>query len=163
MITYDPAILAQIVADAKAKAAAHPRWLVAIDRAVVELETNPYLEWQDGHLLILSESGTIYAANGVCQCRAFQFKNPCWHRACARLVRLYQEAHAPSKHIAEQARDAYKAAALPASRRPLFAERDAETMRRAALSEERAQLEELRADRVLRQRAAAAAMEELFS
>lgn len=92
MLTLDPTLLAAIASQAKAKAAQHPRWLVAIDRALVELDTNPYIAWQDGHLLILSESGAIYAANGTCQCKAYAFKNPCWHRAAARLVRLYFEA-----------------------------------------------------------------------
>lgn len=92
MLTLNPTLLAAIASQAKAKAVQHPRWLTAIDRALVELDTNPYLEWQDGHLLILSESGSIYAANGICQCKAFEFKNPCWHRAAARLVRLYFEA-----------------------------------------------------------------------
>lgn len=92
MLNLDPTLLTAIASQAKAKAVQHPRWLTAIDRALVELESNPYLEWQDGHLLILSDSGTIYAANGVCQCKAYEFKNPCWHRACARIVRLYFEA-----------------------------------------------------------------------
>jgi hypothetical protein len=54
---------------------------------------------------------------------------------------------AEPQHIRVQARAAYAQAARPASRRPLFAERDAETYRRYALSEERAELLELRARR----------------
>lgn len=85
--------LLQAVADqALIDAAAHPRWVAAIGRALVELDTNPYIEWTDGHLLIASPSGVVYAANGICQCQAFIFGQPCWHRAAARLVRRYHEA-----------------------------------------------------------------------
>lgn len=73
-------------------AADHPRWLNAINRAVVELLSNPYIARQDDHLLIASSSSTkIYSANGVCQCEAFTYNRPCWHRAAARLVRLHDE------------------------------------------------------------------------
>lgn len=51
------------------------------------------------------------------------------------------------EHIANQARAAYARANQPSYRRPLFADRDAETMRRQALSEERAVLLEARARR----------------
>ncbi len=47
---------------------------------------------EDKSLLIWSQkSNNIYAANGVCQCRAFEQGSPCFHRAAARLVRLYME------------------------------------------------------------------------
>ncbi len=46
----------------------------------------------DGHaLVILSESNEVYSANGTCQCRAYEFGKPCWHRAAARLVARYNE------------------------------------------------------------------------
>ncbi len=46
----------------------------------------------DKSLLIWSQkSNKIYTANGVCQCRAFEQGSPCFHRAAARLVRLYME------------------------------------------------------------------------
>jgi hypothetical protein len=68
------------------------RWQMAITKAKVELEANPYMH-HDGHaLLILSPSGEIYSANGACQCRAFNHGQPCWHRAAARLVERYNEA-----------------------------------------------------------------------
>jgi hypothetical protein len=41
--------------------------------------------------VIGSPSGNVYSANGVCQCRAYENKIPCWHRAAARLVRLHDE------------------------------------------------------------------------
>lgn len=62
------------------------RWTNAIARAWKELQSNPYLEWQDNALLILSESNEIYKSNGTCQCRAFELGYPCWHRAAARIV-----------------------------------------------------------------------------
>jgi hypothetical protein len=72
------------------------RWERAIDRAVTEIKENPYLDYdeKEAHLLILSSSSNnIYAANGVCQCLAYQNgKHPCWHRAAARIWRLYLEA-----------------------------------------------------------------------
>jgi SWIM zinc finger len=63
------------------------RWTRAIARAWQELQSNPYLEWQDDALLILSPSNEIYRANGSCQCEAWlKGKFPCWHRAAARIV-----------------------------------------------------------------------------
>lgn len=94
MLHLNSTTLTQVVNSAKISAADHPRWLTAIARAVIELETNPYLERQDGHLLIGSPSGQVYAANGTCTCTAFSFHQPCWHRSAARLVRLHDEAEA---------------------------------------------------------------------
>lgn len=92
----------QAVADqALVDAAAHPRWITAIGRALVELDTNPYIEWTDGHLLIASPSGVVYAANGICQCQAFIHGQPCWHRAAARLVRRYHEAREAAQRAQE--------------------------------------------------------------
>ena len=68
------------------------RWHRAITRAVEEIETNPYMEWKGGELLVLSStSNEIYTANGVCQCKAYKFNQLCWHRAAARLVQRYNE------------------------------------------------------------------------
>ena len=72
-------------------AANHPRWLKAIDRAVVELVSNPWIERGDHGLIIASTSGNVYSANGVCQCKAYEHGNACWHRAASRLVRLHDE------------------------------------------------------------------------
>jgi len=93
MLNLNLAILAQVVADARQSAADHPRWVTAITRAVVELESNPWIEAQDDHtLLIGSPSGNVYIGNGSCQCIAFQRGIPCWHRAAARLYHRYVEA-----------------------------------------------------------------------
>ncbi len=94
MLNLDPTTFNIVVETACADAAAHVKWLTAIGRAVVELTSNPYLERQDGHLLIASPSGALYAANGVCQCMAYTYGNPCWHRAAARLVRRHDELQA---------------------------------------------------------------------
>ena len=92
----DQDTLAAVIADAIAKAATakkdSKRWLNAIARATVELETNPFMTYNhDSHsLTVLSPaSGTIYEANGVCGCKAFELGQPCWHRAAAKLVVNY--------------------------------------------------------------------------
>lgn len=165
-INLDPTLLAQVVDRAMRDAAQYPRWTSAIDRAARELETNPYIEALDDHtLLIGSASGGVYTANGVCGCQAYQHGQPCFHRAAARLYQRYVEADAksaqPTEHISVQARKAYAAASGP--NRPLFADRDAETMRRQALGEERAQLEEMRLKRQAAAAKATASINELFN
>ncbi len=92
---------AQIIADALSKveqtadAQTKKRWIRAIAKAVVEIEENGcFMTWMqdDKSLLIWSQkSNQIYTANGVCQCRAFDQGSPCFHRAAARLIRLYLE------------------------------------------------------------------------
>ncbi len=76
------------------------RWINAIAKATVEIEENGvFMTWMeaDKSLLIWSQkSNNIYTANGVCRaasgvCRAFEQGSPCFHRAAARLVRLYME------------------------------------------------------------------------
>jgi hypothetical protein len=69
------------------------RWTRAIARAWQELQSNVFLEWVDGSLLILSSSNEIYEANGTCQCRAFELGYPCWHRAAARIVQRALTSH----------------------------------------------------------------------
>jgi hypothetical protein len=91
----------KVIADALSKvelttdAQTKKRWINAIAKATVEIEENGvFMTWQeaDKSLLIWSQkSNNIYAANGVCQCRAFEQGSPCFHRAAARLVRLYME------------------------------------------------------------------------
>ncbi len=79
------------VADAQNKR----RWIRAIARAVAEIEENGnFMSWmaEDKALLIWSQkTDGVYTSNGVCQCRAFVQGVPCFHRAAARLVRLYLE------------------------------------------------------------------------
>jgi hypothetical protein len=91
----------KVIADALSKvelttdAQTKKRWINAIAKATVEIEENGvFMTWQenDKSLLIWSQkSNNIYTSNGVCQCRAFEQGSPCFHRAAARLVRLYME------------------------------------------------------------------------
>jgi hypothetical protein len=92
---------AQIIADALSKvelttdAQTKKRWINAIARAVAEIEENGnFMSWmaEDKSLLIWSQkTDGVYTSNGVCQCRAFMQGVPCFHRAAARLVRIYLE------------------------------------------------------------------------
>lgn len=91
MLNLQADILATVVNAAKNASATSPRWLNAINRAAVELETNPYIQRDGEHLLIASPSGNLYSANGVCQCTAYQHGQPCWHRAAGRIVQRYDE------------------------------------------------------------------------
>lgn len=92
-LNLNAAILATVITRAKASAADSPRWVAAIERAARELTDNPFIEALDDHTLLLaSASGECYTANGVCGCSAFNFKQPCWHRAAARLYQRYVEA-----------------------------------------------------------------------
>jgi hypothetical protein len=71
------------------------RWFNAITKAVIEIEENGAFmtyDAKDNYLVIWSQkSNEVYSANGVCQCKAFERGFACWHRAAARLVRLYLE------------------------------------------------------------------------
>ena len=101
MLNLNAQTLAAVVDKARTDAAEHPRWLTAIDRAVVELVQNPWIERGELHgVIIASPSGNLYSANGTCQCRAHAYGNPCWHRAAARLVRLHDE-YTPAPAIVE--------------------------------------------------------------
>jgi len=92
MLNLNSTTLAEVVNRAKIDAATSPRWLHAIERAVQELDWNPYIARQDDHVLIGSPSGQSYCVNRVCQCPAFANGQPCWHRAAARLVQRHDEA-----------------------------------------------------------------------
>lgn len=133
MLNLNCTLLSQVVSKALADASAHPRWINAINRAFLEIDSNPWIERNsDGHGLIIgSPSGTAYSANGVCSCEAYQHGRACWHRAAAGLVRLHDEA--------QQHRDVAAAArARQAAERPT-------------------------ADKIARARVATAALNELFS
>ena len=106
MLNLNSSTLAAVVEKAAHDAANHPRWLTAIGRAILELDSNPYIERNDhGGLIIGSESGNCYVSNGVCQCKAFEFKLPCWHRAASRLVRLCDEREAEQQAPANWPQD----------------------------------------------------------
>jgi hypothetical protein len=81
----------QTVSAAKLAASDSPAWLRAVEKAAAQIESNPCItELRDG-VLITSDSGNTYHANGVCQCKAFSFGQPCWHRAAAQLLTRYRE------------------------------------------------------------------------
>jgi hypothetical protein len=81
----------QLAQEAFNKVSGNRRWETAIAKAKAQLESNPYMHFDGDSLLILSPSGEIYTANGVCQCKAFKSHQPCWHRAAARIVKRYME------------------------------------------------------------------------
>jgi len=110
MLNLNSSTLNAVVEQACADAAAHGRWLVAIGRAVVELESNPWIERGELHgLIIASPSGNLYSANGTCQCAAHQYGRACWHRAAARLVRLHDEREAAAQQEGTAIADAQRA------------------------------------------------------
>lgn len=106
MLNLNPTTLAAVVEQATHDAANHPRWLQAIARAIVELESNPWIARGELHGLVIgSPSGNVYSANGTCQCPAHTYGNACWHRAAARLVRLHDEREAAQRQIVCQQPD----------------------------------------------------------
>jgi len=95
--------LAAVVEKATHDAAAHQRWVNAIQRAADELDSNPWIERGELHGLVIgSPSGRLYSANGVCGCEAYTFGRPCWHRAAARIVRLCDEREASAAQLADK-------------------------------------------------------------
>jgi hypothetical protein len=137
MLDMNPITLSAVVDQALQDAAQHPRWVNAINRAVAELVSNPYIERQQGHsgLLIGSPSGNAYASNGICGCTAYTGIDantgrrlhlggqPCWHRAAARLVRLHDERGARiGRLVAETGCSARAAAAAVAETEKQIAE-----------------------------------------
>ena len=90
--------LAEIAAECLAKLnpneKADRRWINAIAKAVRLIETGKEMifDLATKTLHIEGTNGERYAANGVCQCKAFQAdKQPCKHRAAKRLIILYIE------------------------------------------------------------------------
>jgi hypothetical protein len=85
-----------IVEESLAKAANYSRWQNAINKGVTQMQLNgEFMTWdadEKGLVIWSQESNKVYASNGVCQCKAFEQGQPCWHRALARLARLYFEA-----------------------------------------------------------------------
>lgn len=91
MLNINQDKFSEVVQTALLNAQDSKRWQKAIVRAAVEIQVNPFMEWTNGALLILSPSNEIYEANGSCQCKAYAQGFPCWHRAAARLVKRYNE------------------------------------------------------------------------
>lgn len=92
MMNINQSKLEQVAQEALARVAGNRRWQNAIEKAIAQLESNPYMHFDGDALLMLSPSGEIYRANGACQCKAYESGQPCWHRAAARLVKRCNEA-----------------------------------------------------------------------
>lgn len=104
------------------------RWARAINAAQTELSDNPFFKYENGTLLILSDTSTtlyeVLADGHHKGCRAFDLGQPCRHRAARRLLDLYVEAAAlpqlqPARSAATPDRFAAREAALltPLTRR----------------------------------------------
>jgi len=91
METLNEQRFAQIVEQALTNTKDSQRWQNAIRRAAEMIQTNRLMHWTGSALLIWSDSGKIYEASEVCQCRAFIEHQPCKHRAAYRLVQRYNE------------------------------------------------------------------------
>jgi hypothetical protein len=89
------------------KAAGNQRWLNAIDAAWGWLLTQDAVFFDTAaHALRVpsaTEAGRAYVANGDCQCKAFDARTPCLHRAAARLVRRALELQAAQAEADERA------------------------------------------------------------
>lgn len=90
MLNINENKLAVIAGAALASVSGNRRWSNAIMRAEELLTSgNPYMHYTGDALVILSESGEIYTANGVCQCKAYAGGYPCKHRAAYKLLKRY--------------------------------------------------------------------------
>ena len=90
MINVNETKLAAVVESALASVSGDRRWTNAIMRAEQLLTSgNPYVHYTGDALVMLSESGEIYTANGVCQCKAYAGGQPCKHRAAYKLMKHY--------------------------------------------------------------------------
>jgi hypothetical protein len=82
---------------AKAKAAGNRALLNAIDKAAAGLRGGWIVsELHDG-LLITSDSGQTYHANGSCSCAAYRNGMVCKHRVAYRIVSIYHETPEPKR------------------------------------------------------------------
>ena len=88
---------AKVIAAAITKAQQNPggrrieNWVRQIGYAARSIETNPYLHFEEGHLIVLSErSLNIYEVDEYCDCKgAVEFGQICWHRVAKRLWENY--------------------------------------------------------------------------
>jgi hypothetical protein len=102
--------LVQEYAKARTQPGLGQRWVNALDKAWLFFQNTPAITYSpNGDLLYPSEStaGTVYKANGTCQCPAFQDGQPCKHRAASRLLANALKAHDKAfnehiQHLAER-------------------------------------------------------------
>ncbi len=84
--------LAAVVDAALVAVKGDKRWTNAILKAEEMLTSaNPYIHFDGARIVMLSDSGEVYEANGVCQCKAFEKSQPCKHRAAYKLMVRYSE------------------------------------------------------------------------
>ena len=90
-MTINQAQFAKVVEAAKAKTNDR-RWPNAIDKSAAGILGGAWIitELAEG-IMVTTESGETYRANGVCQCKAFDNGQACKHRAAARLIALYND------------------------------------------------------------------------
>lgn len=79
---------AKVVEAAKAKAADHPEWLRAIEKAAAAILSGKMLVTPLAHGALVTTDGGTYTANGACNCAART--RHCYHRAGVRLMELYE-------------------------------------------------------------------------
>lgn len=91
MQNIDTNRMQQVVETALQAVKSNKRWTNAVVRAAAEMEANDFMSWNGHALVIWSKSNEVYEANGVCQCKAYEKGQPCWHRAATRLVQRYNE------------------------------------------------------------------------
>lgn len=90
---------AKVVEAAKLKAAGSARWIAAIDKAASGVNGGWIVTELHNGIMVTTESGNTYHANGACQCAAFRNNQPCKHRALARLIELYNEGCAAARQV----------------------------------------------------------------
>ena len=81
--------LKEVVSESLDRVKDNRRWQTAISKAERQIESNPFIDFDGSRLLVLSDSGKIYEVEKVCQCKAFESGQPCWHRAAWRLMQRY--------------------------------------------------------------------------
>ena len=93
MLTIDPNRMSQVIQAAFERTADAHRWQTAIVRAAQIIDSNPYVHFENGVLLMLSEDSLeIYEVTATtCRCTAFKKGQPCKHRAAHRLLTRYNE------------------------------------------------------------------------
>ena len=91
MGTVNEKELAQVVEIVLQQVRGSKRWQNAITRAAELIRSDALMHWTGSSLLILSDSGEVYEANAVCQCKAFLRGQPCKHRAAYKLVKRLNE------------------------------------------------------------------------
>jgi len=82
------------------------RWQNSIDKAVAGVVSGWWVitELADG-VMVTTETGKTYHANGRCSRRAYELGRPCKHRALARLHRQVRRGQLPCRSPARCGRD----------------------------------------------------------